>query len=106
MFGLKIKIYIIPDHLINTSLVRQPCSLLTLIAVLSYCVISPEIVGEPLALRVPPSSLTDPETVPLPVRSRILAVICSDQPPLSNIISNDWVGALHVEPPIPPQLEE
>ena len=28
---------------------------------LSYCVISPEIVGEPLALRVPPSSLNGPE---------------------------------------------
>ena len=70
----------------------------------SYCVSVPDIVGEPLDLRVPPSSLTDPEIVPLPVRSRILAVICSDQPPLSNIISNDWVGALHVSP-IPPQLE-
>ena len=28
---------------------------------LSDCVISPEIVGEPLALRVPPSSLNGPE---------------------------------------------
>ena len=66
--------------------------------------IFPEIVGDPLDLRVPPSSLNGPEIVPLPVRSRILAVCCPDEPPLSNIISNDWVGALHVEPPIPPQL--
>ena len=72
----------------------------------SYCVSVPDIVGEPLDLRVPPSSQTGPETVPLPVRSRILAVICSYEPPLSNIISNDWLGALHVEPPIPPQFPE
>ena len=40
---------------------------------LSYCVISPEIVGEPLALRVHPSNLTGPEIVPLPVKSRMLS---------------------------------
>ena len=32
-----------------------------------------DIVGEPLDLRVPLSSLTGPETVPLPVKSRILS---------------------------------
>ena len=34
---------------------------------------APDIVGEPLDLRVPLSSLIGPETVPLPVKSRILS---------------------------------
>ena len=40
---------------------------------LSYCVISQEIVGEPLALRVPPSSLNGPEILPFPVKFSTLS---------------------------------